>query len=695
MPTVTILGRRFSLGAPLRLSDTGDDEQGRQRLVKTESPGHVNTPTGSHVDPNVNPRHHWTSMVYRGSPEGHSDQETYEDSINRRQGRSRHYFYDPEGNITAHEHPELDRIHGEYINRLTGRHEPGTADHRQAEEFYHSELKRLHDQAVQKGKLYGKVHLHPQMRPMIDAMHEAQKAGDGSEKGVDEAPSLVAADLYDDLGHSDLADMVRAHHKTYGPLEAAYHMGWANMSPQEREDARRKNRLSLLPVPGLRLADEPYRYPPIGPPVVKAAKKGFPDPMAPGVETGKEEEPEGPSPPQAAAAATGKGFNPSTDPFVSVESPYLISHKDHLPTGTGLSGGGWNTHAKNGEKFLRGARPYHHSEEHFDSAMKAAKASAMHAAALAKLSGKVESTFNYGAHPYGSGNSVFVADPEGNVTHHYSMGALVDHAVPGGWALAVHNNPSYGPEFVKKHGAQGVPIEEQVEEARRATQDSHEEALKKGDLWSRYRFNHPGVPSMYAGTVAEKQPGVMADWMLDEGHPGVDSLHKAGSAGKLHHGHIAEKLAETPIPPDMEQMSLQFGPALPWRTRSYHPKPRATDLREAEWEKISHFFPTSEMGPRNRKTSIRVLLNATMFRLENEIPLRELEERMPDGPPWGSCHALEYRISEAGLWQTIIKAIGRDYLLDRLPKLIRSSVRQAKYGSRPKVDVSGLPTTEG
>lgn len=143
-------------------------------------------------------------------------------------------------------------------------------------------------------------------------------------------------------------------------------------------------------------------------------------------------------------------------------------------------------------------------------------------------------------------------------------------------------------------------------------------------------------------------------------------------------------------------MSLQFGPALPFRPRSYHPKPRATDLREEEWSKIKRFFPEPEMGPKNRRTAVRILLNASMFRLENNIPLRELEATNPDLPPWGSIHSLESRISQAGLWPTIIKTIGRTHLLERLSQLIRSAVEQPSgligRGSQ-KVNISGIRGT--
>ena len=112
---------------------------------------------------------------------------------------------------------------------------------------------------------------------------------------------------------------------------------------------------------------------------------------------------------------------------------------------------------------------------------------------------------------------------------------------------------------------------------------------------------------------------------------------------------------------------------------------RATDLSEDDWHTIRHFFPEPEGGPKNRRTPIRVLINATLYRLENNVPLRMLP---PDFPPWGSVHAAEQAIKEQGLWPVILRRIGRDYLLPELHKVIRK-VDAIPEQLNPRITVEG------
>ncbi len=254
----------------------------------------------------------------------------------------------------------------------------------------------------------------------------------------------------------------------------------------------------------------------------------------------------------------------------------------------------------------------------------------------------------------------------------------------------------------------------------------HAKAVEKGKVYATADV-HPDVkPFLDAHTEAYRgrrdakgRPGlqewdespqlVMADYLDENGYPLANLLrgHPAMHPEMLRH--VLGQTDARKVDPDIldaiqrearrrgNRLSLRFGPALPFRPRVYRPKPRATDLKEREWGKISRYFPEPEMGPRNRRTPVRVLLNATMFRLENQIPLRELETENPDMPPWGSVHSLEARISEAQLWPTIIQQIGRTHLLDILPKMIRSA-REPAGGllghGKQKVDISGLPTEE-
>lgn len=107
----------------------------------------------------------------------------------------------------------------------------------------------------------------------------------------------------------------------------------------------------------------------------------------------------------------------------------------------------------------------------------------------------------------------------------------------------------------------------------------------------------------------------------------------------------------------------------------YRAHPRPTDLREKEWLDVRPYFPDNMMYAKNRRTPIRLLMNAVMFRLENNLHLRDVARYAPDFPPWGSLHAFENQIKNRGLWPEIIAKTGRDHLLPRLEKLMHLTPR--------------------
>ncbi len=462
-------------------------------------------------------------------------------------------------------------------------------------------------------------------------------------------------------------------------------------------------RLSLGPV--LRMAAERWesaeeldkrRHPGEKPPKGPVGMTGESEPEAP-------EEPEAPPPP-AQRDPNQHRFDPKKA-LVEAQWPMHIVHSGSYGADTRDAHSVAVTRGPGGNKtqYLLGHRPYHMGEDEVRQRIGLGKAAALHVAALAKRSGKVEAIHvpENGAHPWYGGQSVLVADPEGNVSHHHDRSAFIDNALPGSWPLAVANHPEYGKDFVRDNGNAGADAENQIEESRQDVTEAHNNAKQRNHLFAKLKFNHPDVAAHYLGAASHKgNIDPMLDWLAEMGHHKADDLYKLRQvSGQLHHHYpIAEAITEPPLPgQEPYRGSLQFGPALPFRPRVYRPKPRATDLKEREWGKISRYFPEPEMGPRNRRTPVRVLLNATMFRLENQIPLRELETENPDMPPWGSVHSLEARISEAQLWPTIIQQIGRTHLLDILPKMIRSA-REPAGGllghGKQKVDISGLPAEE-
>ncbi len=459
-----------------------------------------------------------------------------------------------------------------------------------------------------------------------------------------------------------------------------------------------KSALSLLPVPGLRLADESYRYPPIGPPVVKAAKKGFPDPMAPGMETGKEEEPEGPPLP--------------------AESGAQVSRKEGAPPVTSKIHGHMGT--PENDAFASGLS---NSEARFVN--KHALAAAAKRRQHKNTSGEVTHHSTELHHDVGGNPTdlLFTADDQGNVVAHAASDAT------NGRNSLFHQlsewdemSPAEKERFRRiGRGGSIVPI---LESHRRAREGAHHDAVKNGRIYAKTDVDPQVAPFLDAHAEAWNKrkavPGleeygsrdwdespqmVLADYLEERGYPLAQQVRETRlHPMALHHilshrdeGSLSDEAKDIlrfNKKPQQHSLPVQFGPALPWRTRSYHPKPRATDLREAEWEKIHRYFPEPEFGPKNRRTPVRQMLNASLFRIENLIPLRELEKVAPDCPPWGSLHSLEWRIAEAGLWDTILDQIGRSYLKDNLHKLVRSAATAAPK-SGAKVNIAGLPTEAG
>ena len=562
-------------------------------------------------------------------------------------GRERYNLYlaHPEtGKVTAHDAnygttaDALGHLGGGFIQHLrtlaTSGRLPNMADlpdyRRVPFEAGMDELNRIHNEPVSRGNIWSEIRSsHEGFHPHL--AYYLEHGGNGPH------PIL---DAMSEMGHPD-ADRL---------LEKS---AQGNLKKHEVLHS-----LLTTPVPppqfgrySLRMAQEgeSYRYPPIGPPVVKKATPGFPDKPAPAVDVGRTKKPVLEDPPISAAAW----------PYEDHDVTPAIQHQvhGHIHTGYRQDDAEYPFRQNEAEEAIADHGPN-------------VERSGRYLAKLAMIDRLAQ------GQRVGDWNTVLWADPHGNVTAHYKPDL---------------DNP--------------LDMKQMNEE--------HEEAMKAGKPYMTTKA-HPKIMdfmrAIHARPDDASPPLIFSDWLDEQGHGKLAERIRTATAARggrppapqrieqwlsdHPNEHAAESKWLSEDWPGIKE-KLNFGPALPYRPRSYHPKPRATDLKESEWGKIQRFFPQPEMGPRNKRTPVRVMLNAIFFRLENNLPLRELEQVAPDFPPWGSLHSLEYRISEAGLWQDIIKATGRVHLLDRLHKLIHSSSREAPYGAPKRVDISGLVTQEG
>jgi hypothetical protein len=291
-----------------------------------------------------------------------------------------------------------------------------------------------------------------------------------------------------------------------------------------------------------------------------------------------------------------------------------------------------------------------------------------------------------------------------------------------------HTDPAYRQSALHNQGTRGQAQE--YERRERELAASHKRHVAEGRVYARMHV-HPDVkhhllshaqafrertpvPGLedYGRTEHDEAPqGILADMLEENGYPLAHLLrmHPQMHPEMLHH--VLENTDESKIddvvldiiqkegrPHERHSLkptifSFRFAHLTGFRPRrfEYHPKPRATDLRETEWGKIHHYFPEPEMGPKNRRTPVKVLINAVLFRLENQLPLRQLEQVAPDFPPWGSVHSFEYRVAEAGLWPTLLTEIGRAQLVPIAEKLIHGVKKAGAPETNARVNVEGLP----
>ncbi len=627
MPTVTILGRRFSLGPPLRMA-----EMAKSPLAH-KFQGHVVGSNAEHLD-----THHDYGPAVRNM----TGVLRRDYNANRAARSLAKRALTGEG-MPGHLRDTIEHAgHDDFLHLVADQNGTVTAHHHHGDEAHDPPVESLianHKKAAGNGHTFVTSHFHEQIPAFLAAMGASPR---------DQSPALIFSDFLSENGYEPQAQYIKDHIAKHGRPPSSLVMAHALEGVGVQQHS--------LPVPGLRLSFEAE-------PPIKTTIHGL---MAD---------------PQSDEAVRGHSDN-----------------ETHL----------LNDHAKAAAAAFHGKshdEPWHFHDHRIDS--------------------------DVGGAPT---HVLLTSDKEGNVVGHAGLGQHV-HPHPYEAAAEWLNTPEDQKERYRENLARSPLYRNNPrhwDDLVGGLQRNHTRAVSKNRLYAKQEI-HPDIkPFLDAHAEAYRNrrpiPGlehsgrtqwdespqlILADHLEEQGYPlsqllrAHPQMHPEMLHHVLHHTDASQinpeimRAIETEARHRGNQLSLQhsipvqFGPALPWRTRSYRPKPRPTDLRENEWSKIHRFFPEPNMGPRNRRTPVRTLLNATLYRLENEIPLRELERDNPDLPPWGSVHALEARISEAHLWPQIIEAIGRTHLMEILPKMIHSaSDSSSGLLGRPtaKVNIEGLAT---
>jgi len=85
----------------------------------------------------------------------------------------------------------------------------------------------------------------------------------------------------------------------------------------------------------------------------------------------------------------------------------------------------------------------------------------------------------------------------------------------------------------------------------------------------------------------------------------------------------------------------------------YYPTNYPSDLTDAQWEKLSRFFPLGS----NSKTHKRSLLEAVLYLIDNGCKWRALPH---DYPKWSTVKSFYYRAIKDDTWKNMIQFMSRD-----------------------------------
>jgi len=82
----------------------------------------------------------------------------------------------------------------------------------------------------------------------------------------------------------------------------------------------------------------------------------------------------------------------------------------------------------------------------------------------------------------------------------------------------------------------------------------------------------------------------------------------------------------------------------------YKPTGYPSDLTDAQWEKISGFFPNGNKSGIHKRS----LVEAVLYLVDNGCKWRALPH---DYPNWSAVKSFYYRAVESGLWERIMDSL--------------------------------------
>jgi len=85
----------------------------------------------------------------------------------------------------------------------------------------------------------------------------------------------------------------------------------------------------------------------------------------------------------------------------------------------------------------------------------------------------------------------------------------------------------------------------------------------------------------------------------------------------------------------------------------YKPTGYPSDLTDAQWEKISEFFPDGNKSEIHKRS----LLEAVLYLVDNGCKWRALPH---DYPKWSTVKSFYYRAVESGLWEKVMDYLARE-----------------------------------
>jgi transposase len=112
-------------------------------------------------------------------------------------------------------------------------------------------------------------------------------------------------------------------------------------------------------------------------------------------------------------------------------------------------------------------------------------------------------------------------------------------------------------------------------------------------------------------------------------------------------------------------------------------KPYPTDLNEGEWQLIEPLLPTPSAIGSPRRVSLREILNAIFYVLDNGIKWRAMPH---DFPPWQTVYDYYRRWVRTNQWakinQTLAQQVRKAKHRDPQPSLILIDSQSVKVGEK-------------